>query len=386
MTAVGVTPPELAQRARRIGEEIAGPAADAVDREARFPAETIAALKAEGMLGALVPPEQGGRGASLSEAGDTVFAIGLHCASSAMILAMHHLQVACLARHGRNEVLREFLRELADRQLLVASATTEAGVGGKLRTSLCAVERQGDRISLAKQAPVISYGAHADAVLVTARRNPDSPPSDQVLVLCRPPGLTLEQMSEWDTLGFRGTCSPGFMLQAEEPADHLLSDSFGDIAAQTMLPVSHILWGHVWLGLAASALAKARSYVQGEARKQPGVSPPGALRLAEAMTQYQQLESLVRGAAQRFDRRPPDEPAGMGDAIALNSLKVGASTLLIDIVSRALAICGMAGYREGSPYSLGRHLRDAHGAALMVNNDRILGDNAQMLLVYKEQP
>ncbi|MHB1584158.1 MAG: acyl-CoA dehydrogenase family protein [Acidimicrobiales bacterium] len=386
MTALGVAPNDLAQRARRIGEGIAGPAADDVDRQARFPTETIEALKSEGILGALVPPELGGWGSSLTEAGDTVFAIGLHCASSAMILAMHHLQVACLARHGRNHLLRDFQRDVVERQLLLASATTEAGVGGKLRTSLCAVERDGDLVSLTKQAPVISYGAQADAVLVTARRTAESPPSDQVLVLCRPPGLVLEQMSEWDTLGFRGTCSPGFMLEARGPADQVLSDPFADIAAQTMLPVSHILWGHVWLGLAASALTRARSYVQGEARKQPGVAPPGALRLAEAMTLYQQMESLVHEAAHRYDRRPAGEPVGMGDAVALNSLKVGASSLLIDIVSRSLSICGMAGYREGSPYSLGRHLRDAHGAALMVNNDRILGDNAQMLLVYKEQP
>jgi len=44
----------------------------------------------------------------------------------------------------------------------------------------------------------------------------------------------------------------------------------------------------------------------------------------------------------------------------------------------------MAGYRQDSPYSLGRLVRDAHGAAVMVNNDRILANNAQMLLVHKE--
>jgi acyl-CoA dehydrogenase len=54
-------------------------------------------------------------------------------------------------------------------------------------------------------------------------------------------------------------------------------------------------------------------------------------------------------------------------------------------VSEALAICGIAGYRNDSPYSLGRHLRDAHGAGLMVNNDRIYGNTAQMLLVYKDE-
>jgi acyl-CoA dehydrogenase len=76
--------------------------------------------------------------------------------------------------------------------------------------------------------------------------------------------------------------------------------------------------------------------------------------------------------------------AGMGFAIAMNGLKVSASTLVVDIVGRALVICGISGYREDSPYSLGRLLRDAHGAAVMVNNDRIIANNAQMLLVHKD--
>jgi acyl-CoA dehydrogenase len=57
---------------------------------------------------------------------------------------------------------------------------------------------------------------------------------------------------------------------------------------------------------------------------------------------------------------------------------MSASTLVIDIVMRAMLICGIQGYRNDSKLSLGRHLRDATGAALMVNNDRILGQNATM--------
>ena len=69
----------------------------------------------------------------------------------------------------------------------------------------------------------------------------------------------------------------------------------------------------------------------------------------------------------------------------MNSLKVSASTLVVEVVSRALLICGMAGYGNRSPYSLGRLLRDAFGAQLMVNNDRINGNNAQLLLVSRER-
>ena len=56
----------------------------------------------------------------------------------------------------------------------------------------------------------------------------------------------------------------------------------------------------------------------------------------------------------------------------------------MDIVGRAMLICGISGYRNDSKFALGRHLRDAYGAALMVNNDRILGHNATMLLALKE--
>ena len=49
-----------------------------------------------------------------------------------------------------------------------------------------------------------------------------------------------------------------------------------------------------------------------------------------------------------------------------------------------MLICGIAGYRNDSKYSLARHLRDAYGAALMVNNDRIMKLNATMLMVHRE--
>ena len=68
----------------------------------------------------------------------------------------------------------------------------------------------------------------------------------------------------------------------------------------------------------------------------------------------------------------------------MNNVKVSSSNLLVDIVGRAMVITGIAAYREDSPYSLGRLLRDAWGAPLMVNNDRILGNSAQLLLVSKD--
>ncbi|MFZ0666788.1 MAG: acyl-CoA dehydrogenase family protein [Acidimicrobiales bacterium] len=377
----------IRDRARFVAETYAGPASTEVDRDARFPIEAIQALRADGLLGVLIPPELGGPGVSMSEVADSVTELSRHCASTAMIYAMHQIQVACIVRHGHSEFFRDYMRDLVETQPLLASATTEAGIGGDTRTSGCFVDRDGDRFRLEKNAPVISYGQSADAILTTARRGPDSAPNDQVLVLCAPPGLTLEPKGEWDTFGFRGTCSLGFHLAAEGDVKNILTDTFDVISRRTMLPVAHVLWGSVWLGLASEAVDRSRAHVRSEARKKPGVTPPAAVRLAELVATLEQMRSLVKSAARRYDEvvEDPDALDAMGFALQMNALKISASTLVVDIVGRAMTICGMAGYREDSPLTLGRLLRDAHGAAVMVNNDRIIANNAQMLLVHKDR-
>ncbi|MBW8826766.1 MAG: acyl-CoA/acyl-ACP dehydrogenase [Acidobacteria bacterium] len=388
MTAIDLTSASVVERAQRISEDVAGPNAEAVDRHARFPVESVEALRVGGLLASLIPVDLGGGGAGIREVADVVAILGRGCASTAMVYAMHQIQVACLVRHGRTPVLAAYLREVAADGLLLASATTEVGIGGDVRSSSCAVERSPGRFHLTKEAPVISYGAFADGILATARRTPASPASDQVLVVCRRAHTRLEQRSDWDTLGFRGTCSNGFTLTSDDDDAYVMPDSYADISSQTMLPTSHILWASVWLGLATAAVDKARGFVQAAARKSPGSTPPAALHLAELVAVHQQLADLVQSAARRYDEAwgidDREVVEAMGFVIAMNALKVSASQLVVDIVSRAMQICGMAGYSNGSPLSLGRLLRDAYGAALMVNNDRINANNAQLLLIHRE--
>ena len=376
---------QVSARMAAVAESVAGPHAAEVDELARFPVETVRALAADGLLAALVPEELGGAGATLAEVCDGLVALGRRCASSAMIVAMHHIQVACLVRHGRSPVLRAFLAELAEHQLLLASATTEVGTGGDVGSSVCHLEVADDRFHLEKETPVVSYADDADAVLVTARRTAASPASDQVLVLCRPPELELEPAGEWNTLGFRGTCSSGYVLRASGPLGAVLDDPYADISRQTMLPTAHLTWSSLWLGIAADAVDLARRFVQAEARKKPGTLPPAALRLAEVSASLQELTDSVRAAVVRYEAAEADADrlAAVGFGVGMNALKVTASTAVVDIVRECMLICGLASYRLDSPYSLGRHLRDAMGAALMVNNDRILANNAQMLLAHR---
>lgn len=379
----------LLERVHALGREVVAPNSDAVDRDARFPAEAFEALRAEKLLSCYVPAEFGGMGLRITEVAAICEALGRYCASTAMIFAMHQIQAACVVNHGRDSAFfRDYMREMAAKQTLLASATTEMGIGGDVRSSLCAARVVDDHFILEKNAPVISYGEMADAILVTARRSEDAQKNDQVLVLVRKEDALLKRLSEWDTLGFRGTCSPGFELKSIGNAQQIFPMPYADIHAQTQHPVAHILWASLWTGLASDALNRARQAVKAEARRNPGTMPISATRLAEAdlvlNTMKSTLQATLADYQRAHDSGDPEAHASFAISIRINNLKLTASQLVIDIVMRAMLICGIAGYRNDSKLTLGRHLRDATGAALMVNNDRILGQNATMHVALRE--
>jgi acyl-CoA dehydrogenase len=241
---------------------------------------------------------------------------------------------------------------------------------------------------LEKQAPVISYGEAADCILVTCRKSADAAPSDQLHVLVKKEDCSLKAISGWDTLGFRGTCSSGFNLSASGDIAQVLPVPYAEIHAQTMHPFSHNVWSALWLGIATDAVQRARAFVRIEARKTPGTLPPSALRLAELDTVLFSMRGGVYQTVREYEEmleinNPSAFMSNFAFAIRTNNLKLTSSQLIVDIVGKAMLICGISGYRNDSKHSLGRQLRDAYGAALMVNNDRILGQSSTMQIVLR---
>ncbi len=267
----------------------------------------------------------------------------------------------------RIDFFRSYLRRIADEQLLLASATTELGVVATF-DRVYAISRSWRSIHDRKEAPVISYALDADAILVSARWSATARKSDQVAVIVERGAAELEKFAGWDTLGFRGTCSLGFVLRGEGDAAQILPLPYAEILAQSMHPFSHLIWGSLWLGLATDAVNRARASVRKKVLENPDAPPVSALRLAEVdevlfgmrsglyetMAEYQTM--LNTGDAEAF--------TNFGFNIRVNNVKITCSELVVDIVGRALPIVGISGYRNDSKNSLTRHLRDAYGAPL----------------------
>ncbi len=367
---------DLRARAHEVAAIAAAHAADA-DARGRFPQEAIDAAKSAGLIGAMVPVQFGGLGATVSEIAEVCYILAGACASTAMIYGMHQIKVACVVRHCADSPWHQnFLRRVTRDQLLLASSTTEGQGGGDVRSSIAPVERDGSQISLTRAATVMSYGEQADGIVTTARRAPDAAASDQVLVVFEKADYTLTRTLEWETLGMRGTRSAGFAMKAHGHDAQVLPTPYADIHSQTMTPTAHLLWSAAWAGSAAAAVERARLFTRKAARSAEGQTPPGAAHFTKAAASLRQLRALVTSSLARYEaiENNPTALMAMDFQTAITLLKVDASELAVSAVMSAMRACGLSGYRNDGDFTLGRHLRDILSAPIMINNDRILAN------------
>jgi acyl-CoA dehydrogenase len=185
----------------------------------------------------------------------------------------------------------------------------------------------------------------------------------------------------------RGTCSPPATVEGSVAAWQVLPTPFRILAATSMVPVSHILWAAVWLGIANDAFDRARRCLQQRVRKDPDGSPATALRLADLATEIDLMRAQIDAALCRhalvMAADDPEKEIDLAGTLADNELKLSSSERVVRVVQEAFQVCGIAAYRNDGEFSLGRHLRDAQSAPLMIHNDRIRSTNADLLLVYK---
>ncbi len=369
--------------------ELAGEHAVEVDREARFPEEAVQAMRELGLLSAYVPVSLGGAGVSLPALARGCTELGRRCSAAAMVFAMHQIQVTTIVRHlDGSPWFEDYLRELVAENRLIASVTSEIGTGGDMGRSVAGIEAATDGSrSFVKHAPTVSYGAYADDLFTTVRRSETAEQTDQVLVLHRASDTRLEPTGTWDTLGMRGTCSPGFDVHARFSPEQVLAAPFSSVMNESHVPISHILWSHAWLGIATEAFERGRAFVRAAARRAPGAPVPAATSLSRVMSELAMLRAEVRAGLGDFlvaDAADRESLKTLGSVLRFNNLKLAASEQAPRICAGVLETIGIMAYKNDSPFGVGRQLRDSMSARLMVANERIHSVDAGLLMIAKE--
>ena len=80
-----------------------------------------------GLLLMSIPSEYGGGGATITEMSTAVRALAYHCSATALVMAMHQIEVWYLMRHGHTDELRALLAVSGVRVLLPVRGDIRAG-------------------------------------------------------------------------------------------------------------------------------------------------------------------------------------------------------------------------------------------------------------------
>ena len=323
------------------------------DRTGEFVTESFGLLRAEGFMGAPVPVELGGGGASHAEACGVLRELGRTCGATAVTLSMHyHLTCTQVWRHLHGQPAEGILRRVAAEDLVLVStgASDWIGSNGTAR----AVDG-GFRVS-ARKAP--ASGAPAGDLLVTSIRWDDAPDGPQVIHCAVPfaaEGVSVEHT--WDTLGLRATGSHTVVLD----------DVFvPDAAVSLVRPADR--WHPVWntvLGTALPLIMAAYLGIADRAVEEalrlaaPKADRPDTAPLVGTMLDH---HAVAEDALDAMVRRADDLRFANTDDIAAHALT--RKTIVADAVEAttraALDVAGGAGFSRTSP--LERCHRDALGA------------------------
>jgi isovaleryl-CoA dehydrogenase len=353
--------------AQQVAESVLRPNAAAVDRERRYPTDGMAALGEAGLLGLLIPEQDGGRGGGLGDLALVGETLAAACASTAMCFLMHSCGCALIAAKATPDQRRRWLQAAARGGLHTTLAFSERLTGAHFyQPEITAVPRDGGFVLSGRKSFVTSGGqAQLYPVLVRAS---GAKGLDVLLVSGDSSGVRFEGV--WEGSGMAGNSSIAMLLDdAFVPSTDLLgAEGDGmDLVFNVVAPTFLVGLAAVNTGIAQAALdaaaahAKERTYEDGSSLA--GI-PAVQTYLGEMSVSVQAARQLVAEAARAAD-------AGEATALPLvMQAKIGATEAAASVTDLAMQVGGGLAYSRQSPIE--RHWRDAHAGAVMAPTNDVL--------------
>jgi butyryl-CoA dehydrogenase len=345
----------IQQVARDFAEKEVRPIAEVIDRDARFPRETVARMAELGLLGMTVPEAYGGSGV-----GAVAYALALQevargCASHAVIMSVNNsLYCDPVYKHGTEEQKARFLVPFASGRKIGCFALTEPEAGSDASNQSTTARREGDDYVLDGRKVFVTNGRESSAALVfaqtdrAARRHGIS----AFLIEKGTPGFSVVKTE--DKLGIRASDTAEFLFErCRVPAAHRLGEpGQGFRIALGALDGGRIGIAAQAVGIATAAYEAAVAYAR--ERRSFGV-PIGQHQmvqwmLADMATAIEAARLLTLRAAWRKESGAPFGPEA---AMA----KLFASETAMRVTTDAIQVHG--GYGFIKEYGVERHFRDA---------------------------
>ena len=331
------------------------PLAADIDKEHRFPVETVEKMAKYGLLGVPFPTEVGGAGGDHISYAITVEELSRVCASTGVICSAH-TSLCCwpIFKYGKPEQKAKYLPDLLSGKKLGAFGLTEPNAGTDASGQQTRAEDMGDYWLLNGAKVFITNGGYAEVFVVMAMtdKSKGNHGISAFIVEKGDEGFSIGKTE--DKMGICASSTTELIFQnCKIPKDRLLADvGQGFKVAMSTLDGGRIGIASQALGIAQGALDVTVEYMK--ARKQFGkkLSQMQALQftVAELATQIEAARLLVYRAADMKDKHLAYGPAA---AMA----KLFAAETAMHVTTKCVQLHGGYGYTKDYPVE--RMMRDA---------------------------
>ena len=354
-------------------EEIASSAAE-VDRDGRFPAESVEALRRDGLLGLGVGPDHGGPGGTPVEVVRAIEQVAGACASTGMVYVMHLVATQTMLAATDGGVLAETAGRIAAGEHLTTLAYSEKGSRSHFWAQVSRAEHDGEGVRFDADKSWVTSAGHVDSYLtaVGAPGADDPTTTELYLIEADAPGISIS--GSYDGVGMRGNASVPMSFRSVQVASERRigepASGFGVMMAAT-LPWFVLGSAACSVGIAGAALdavvahaSKARfAHLDGTSLAD---LPTIRARLADAKVRHMQARALLYEVAGQVGAGAPEAQLGV------LALKAAAAEMAIEVTDRAMRVGGGAAYSRHLP--LERLFRDARAASVMAPTTDLLYD------------
>ena len=341
--------------ARDFAQKEVRPIAEAIDREARFPHDTVRRMGELGLMGIAIPEAYGGSGSDSVAYAVALEEVAKACASHAVIMSVNNsLYSDPVYKFGSEEQKKRFLAPFASGQKLGCFSLTEPEAGSDATNQNTLAARDGADYVLNGRKIFVTNGREAHVALVFAQtdRAKGHHGISAFLVEKGTPGFTVVKTE--DKLGIRASDTAEFLFEScrVSGANRLGEEGQGFRIAMATLDSGRIGIAAQALGIAAGAYELAVAYAR--ERKSFGV-PIGQHQmvqwmLADMATAIEAARMLTWRAAWLKDS---GAPYGAEAAMA----KLFASETAMKVTTDAIQVHG--GYGFIKEYQVERYFRDA---------------------------
>lgn len=289
--------------AQRLTREYFEPLAAELDRDQRYPWETVRLMVEHDLAGLFIPKEHGGNGASLAATVAVVEAMAAGCASSAAILCTYQLGAFPILLAGREDQKQFYLGAMA-KGVATSFALSERGAGSDPAAIEATATREGEGWRLLGEKYWIGNGGASRYYVVFAKTDPVAAGRgiSAFMVDKESPGVTIDELC--DKMGLRGTQTSNLKLNTVVPDSARVGDLNHALPlALATLNVGRIIVAAQALGLALAAYREgARRAVERHAFGRPIIENQAiGFRLADMAVEISAARMMLYEAARAYD-------------------------------------------------------------------------------------